>query len=219
MSTRHLMAGASGRIWMRMGENYAEFAALRTLRVAQGRWLVAPVFGVRRLQRRFCDGGIYRACCLNTGPADSHVRRRSSAKLSVGTLRKWLSATPFVRGSTPYRCALRLEAGQPPIAVRRLKWYINAPLKIPDSLALAWFAAFSVVAFLGFGFDKGRASRSGHRVPESVLVLLGALGGWPGGVLAMKIFRHKTIKRTFQFKYACALVPFVAEVWAWLHWR
>ena len=92
-------------------------------------------------------------------------------------------------------------------------------MKIPDSFALAWFAAFNVVTFLAFGFDKWCAKRSDRRVPESFLVLLGALGGWPGGLLAMKIFRHKTIKRTFQFKYALALIPFAAEVWAWLHWR
>ena len=92
-------------------------------------------------------------------------------------------------------------------------------MKISDSFALAWFAAFSVVTFLVFGFDKWRASRPGRRVPESFLVFLGALGGWPGGLFAMKIFRHKTIKRTFQLKYAVALIPFAAEVWAWLHWR
>ena len=92
-------------------------------------------------------------------------------------------------------------------------------LKTFDTVALAWFAAFSVVTFLAFGFDKWRAKRSGGRVPESFLVLLGALGGWPGGLLGMKVFRHKTIKWTFQLKYALALIPFATEVWAWLHWR
>lgn len=92
-------------------------------------------------------------------------------------------------------------------------------MKIPDSLALAWFAVWSVVSFLAFGFDKWRASRAGRRVPESVLVLLGALGGWPGGVLGMSVFRHKTAKWTFKLKYALALIPFAAGIWAWLHWR
>jgi len=92
-------------------------------------------------------------------------------------------------------------------------------LKIPDSFAAIWFAAVSAVTFLAFGFDKWRAARSGNRVPESSLAMLGALGGWLGGLLGMIVFRHKTAKWTFKFKYAVALIPFAAEIWAWLRWR
>jgi uncharacterized membrane protein YsdA (DUF1294 family) len=88
-----------------------------------------------------------------------------------------------------------------------------------DNIALVWFAAFSAVTFFAFGFDKWKASHSGSRVSESSLALLGALGGWFGGLIGMLVFRHKTAKWTFKFKYALALIPFVAEVWAWLHWR
>jgi uncharacterized membrane protein YsdA (DUF1294 family) len=45
------------------------------------------------------------------------------------------------------------------------------------------------------------------------------LGGWPGGFLGMQLFRHKSAKWTFRLMYALALVPFAAEIWAWLHWR
>jgi uncharacterized membrane protein YsdA (DUF1294 family) len=92
-------------------------------------------------------------------------------------------------------------------------------LKASDFFAAVWFAAFSVVTFLAFGFDKWRASRSGSRVPEFSLAVLGALGGWPGGLIGMLVFRHKTAKWTFKFKYAIALIPFAAEVWVWAHWR
>ena len=88
-----------------------------------------------------------------------------------------------------------------------------------DFFILIWLAIANAAAFGTFAFDKWRAGCSSRRVAESTLVLLGALGGWPGGLLAMKLFRHKTVKRTFQFKYALALVPFAAEIWAWLHWR
>ena len=77
----------------------------------------------------------------------------------------------------------------------------------------------NVGTFLAFGFDKWKASRSGRRVPESILVLFGALGGWPGGLLGMIMFRHKTNKWTFKFKYALGLAPFTALVWGWLHWH
>jgi len=92
-------------------------------------------------------------------------------------------------------------------------------LKPLDSFAAIWFATFSAVTFLAFGYDKWRASRSGSRVPESSLAMLGALGGWLGGWIGMMTFRHKTAKWTFKFKYALALIPFAVEVWAWMHWR
>jgi len=92
-------------------------------------------------------------------------------------------------------------------------------VKSSDTIALGLLAVSSVVTFLAFGLDKWRARGSGSRVPEFALVLLAALGGWPGGLLAMSLFRHKTAKWTFKFKYALALVPFVAEIWIWLRWR
>lgn len=88
-----------------------------------------------------------------------------------------------------------------------------------DLFFAAWFGLGSVVTFLVFGFDKWRAGRAGDRVSEWTLVLLGALGGWVGGLIGMKVFRHKTIKGTFQLKYALALGPFIADIWAWWHWR
>jgi uncharacterized membrane protein YsdA (DUF1294 family) len=88
-----------------------------------------------------------------------------------------------------------------------------------DSFAAIWFALFNGVTFVAFGFDKWRASGSKPRVSEFSLALLGALGGWPGGLLGMNVFRHKTAKLTFKLKYALALIPFAAEVWAFVHWR
>ena len=92
-------------------------------------------------------------------------------------------------------------------------------MKTADTIALVWFAAFSAVTFLTFGFDKWRASRSGSRVREFSLAMLGALGGWLGGLFGMMVFRHKTAKWTFKLKYALALIPFAAEVWVWWHYR
>ncbi len=77
----------------------------------------------------------------------------------------------------------------------------------------------NVCSFMAFGFDKWRAAGSGRRIPEMTLALLGAFGGWPGGIIGMKLFRHKTAKWTFKVKYALALLPFAAEIWAWWHWR
>jgi uncharacterized membrane protein YsdA (DUF1294 family) len=88
-----------------------------------------------------------------------------------------------------------------------------------DLFAATWLTLLNAVTFIAFGFDKWRASAGKRRVSEFSLALLGALGGWPGGLLGMNVFRHKTAKLTFKLKYALALIPFVAEVWPWLHWR
>jgi uncharacterized membrane protein YsdA (DUF1294 family) len=75
-----------------------------------------------------------------------------------------------------------------------------------------WLALTSCIVFLLFGYDKWKAGRSGQgRVSEFHLVLLGAVGGWPGGLLGMLVFRHKTSKFSFQLKYALAFL-----VWAGL---
>ena len=77
----------------------------------------------------------------------------------------------------------------------------------------------NVCSFGAFGFDKWRAARSGRRIPEMTLALLGAFGGWPGGIIGMKLFRHKTAKWTFKLKCGLAVLPFAVEIWAWWHWR
>jgi uncharacterized membrane protein YsdA (DUF1294 family) len=79
-------------------------------------------------------------------------------------------------------------------------------------LLLGWLALTSCIAFILFGYDKLRAGQSGQgRVSEFHLVLVGALGGWLGGLLGMLVFRHKTTKISFQLKYAIAFL-----VWAGL---
>lgn len=92
-------------------------------------------------------------------------------------------------------------------------------MKSIDIFALIWLGTLSAVTLLLFGFDKWRARAAGWRVPERNLLLFAAAGGWVGGLLGMQLFRHKSAKGTFQLRYALALVPFVAEIWAWLHWR
>ena len=81
-------------------------------------------------------------------------------------------------------------------------------------LLAGWLAGTSLAAFMLFGFDKWQTGRKGGRVAESTLWLVSAGGGWPGGLLGMLIFRHKSHKASFQFKNASALVVWVALLWA-----
>lgn len=80
-----------------------------------------------------------------------------------------------------------------------------------DQFLIAWFGFTSLMAFILFGYDKFKAGGSRDRVPERHLIVVSAMGGWPGGLLAMLLFRHKTVKVSFQLKFAVAFV-----VWAGL---
>jgi len=59
------------------------------------------------------------------------------------------------------------------------------------------YAVASVVSFVTYWIDKRRSGRGQWRVSENTLHLLELVGGWPGALLAMKLFRHKTRKLSF----------------------
>ncbi len=68
-------------------------------------------------------------------------------------------------------------------------------------LIIAYIASINLSTFLFYGYDKLIAGSSLLRVPEWVLHSLSIAGGSPAGLVAQKIFRHKTIKGSFQFVY------------------
>ncbi len=66
---------------------------------------------------------------------------------------------------------------------------------------VAAYSVMSVIAFIAYGLDKSAATAGRQRTPEATLHLLGLLGGWPGALLAQRVFRHKSRKREFQTTY------------------
>lgn len=55
----------------------------------------------------------------------------------------------------------------------------------------------NIVTFIMFAIDKKRAKRNQWRIPESQLLFFSLLGGSIGGIIAMKIVKHKTKKPKF----------------------
>ena len=88
----------------------------------------------------------------------------------------------------------------PFIAAAGLTLLINALL--PSlGLAWSWIIGVSIASFLTYGYDKSIAGRGATRIPELVLHLLTAVGGTIGSFAAMRIFHHKTQKRSFQLVF------------------
>lgn len=56
----------------------------------------------------------------------------------------------------------------------------------------------SALAFAAYGIDKAAAIGGTWRIPEAFLHLLGFVGGWPGALVAQRLFRHKSRKASFQ---------------------
>lgn len=56
----------------------------------------------------------------------------------------------------------------------------------------------NITTFVAYGLDKRAAVRHAWRVPENTLHALEFLGGWLGALIAQKLFRHKTNKKSFQ---------------------
>src|SRR5690349_12582060 len=73
-----------------------------------------------------------------------------------------------------------------------------------------YILAVNALTFMLYWFDKHAARHGNSRVPEFVLLLFGFIGGSVGGLAAQRIIRHKTKKRSFQFKF-WALV--LVQIW------
>ena len=82
-----------------------------------------------------------------------------------------------------------------------------------------WFAGsyalMSALSFSLYGLDKRAAARGGRRTPEARLHFFELLGGWPGALLAQRVFRHKTRKRSFLVVFYVAVVANLAAL-AWI---
>ena len=55
-----------------------------------------------------------------------------------------------------------------------------------------YLVLINIAAFAAYGMDKRKAKRNEWRTPESVLLLLAAVGGSVGAYAGMQFFRHKT---------------------------
>ena len=65
----------------------------------------------------------------------------------------------------------------------------------------ALYAVASAACFIAYALDKSAARQGRRRTPERTLLLLGLAGGWPGGLAAQRLLRHKSSKTSFLVKF------------------
>jgi len=73
-------------------------------------------------------------------------------------------------------------------------------------LVLVYLLAVNLLAFLLMGADKRKAKRGAWRIPERTLFIAALLGGSPGAIAGMQVFRHKTKHWYFKFGMPAILI-------------
>ncbi|NND99788.1 MAG: DUF1294 domain-containing protein [Pirellulaceae bacterium] len=69
-----------------------------------------------------------------------------------------------------------------------------------------WTLLASGVTAMLYVWDKRAAINDRPRVAEATLLGWSALGGWPGGLIAGKLVRHKTQKLTYRVRFVCCAI-------------
>ena len=75
-----------------------------------------------------------------------------------------------------------------------------------------YLIGINVIAFLVYGIDKWKAKKSLWRIRETALLGLAVLGGSIGAWLGMKVWRHKTMHKKFNYGIPLILIAQVAIV-------
>ncbi|MBI2436462.1 MAG: DUF1294 domain-containing protein [Candidatus Magasanikbacteria bacterium] len=85
-----------------------------------------------------------------------------------------------------------------------MNWFLS--LTFYSQIISLYLIAINLIAFFVYGIDKAKSQlSSSRRISEKMLWLLALIGGSLGSLLAMKLFRHKTKKLSFQAMMAVIL--------------
>lgn len=82
-------------------------------------------------------------------------------------------------------------------------------------VAVVLSGLLSLVAFALYRGDKSAAIRGARRTRESTLQIVSLLGGWPGALVAQRLYHHKTRKQPFQTVFWITVVANCAAL-AWV---
>jgi uncharacterized membrane protein YsdA (DUF1294 family) len=87
---------------------------------------------------------------------------------------------------------------------------------LPPGILILYLAA-SLATVVAYRVDKSAAQSGRRRIAESTLHVLALIGGWPGALIAQKVFHHKSQKTSFQVAFlATVALNCGALLWFWL---
>ena len=95
--------------------------------------------------------------------------------------------------------------------------YASLAWDLPLLVGAAYLVT-SLTCFVAHAIDKSAARANTWRTPEITLLTLSLVGGWPGALLAQQWLRHKTGKRSFQWKFQLAVALNIV-LFAYLAWQ
>lgn len=120
------------------------------------------------------------------------------------------SASPAASASAPQSLAAACIGIS--IFMATVVWLVVAG-RVPYFVPVIYLA-MSGITMLTYAFDKSAAMNDRRRTPEQTLHLLELLGGWPGGLLAQHLFRHKSRKLSFRIEFwLCVVANIAGLVW------
>lgn len=78
--------------------------------------------------------------------------------------------------------------------------------------AIITLVVLNLATFIVYGIDKlkSKSKKGARRIPERILLILAAIGGSIGALLAMRTFRHKTQHAKFMYGVPAILILQVA---------
>lgn len=77
-------------------------------------------------------------------------------------------------------------------------WRVWNDMALPSQTLIIYLLCINTIAFISYGIDKYKSLHASRRIREKTLWFLALIGGSLGSLLAMKFFRHKTRKTSFQ---------------------
>ena len=153
---------------------------------------------------------------LNGRPKNG-MKMRFNAKQEGGRWRaeavQCLSAPAAIAKNRRHRGQLQGEPIKIIVAVLVALLFLAYISHYNKAVAL-WMLVVSVVSFVTYRTDKQAALKNAWRVPENKLHFLDLIGGWPGGLIARQLWRHKTTKTSFVVTFwLTVIINIIASNW------
>lgn len=96
---------------------------------------------------------------------------------------------------------------------------VSDPMRAQLAYLTAGIPLLCMLSFTLYRLDKSRAKQELWRIPEATLHQFDILGGWPGGLAAQLIFRHKLRKPSFVVRYWLTVVVHIVGCTNLVFWN